>query len=120
MAVQPFERGLMLWREDVRHIHVLSQDGTWADYADTWDVDQPDRDPNLAPPEGLYQPVRGFGKVWRESLGGAQAAIGWATAEELGFATVVQPFTNGILVKGEDMLVYVLYYDGTWETVRGG
>jgi DNA-binding beta-propeller fold protein YncE len=115
VAVQPFQRGLMFWRQDVRHIYVLSQNGMWADYADTWDAAQPERDPNLAPPEGLYQPMRGFGKVWRESLGGTAAAIGWATAQEHGFGTVVQPFTNGLLIKGEGGLVYALYHDGSWE-----
>jgi hypothetical protein len=115
VAVQPFERGLMFWREDVRRIYVLHQDATWAEYEDTWGEGQPDRDPDLAPPEGRYQPVRGFGKVWRVRLGGAQARIGWATAPERGYGSVVQSFAHGLLLQGEEGQVYALYDDGTWE-----
>ena len=120
---QPFERGVMFWREDtsstphVGLVYVLQQDATWSAYQDTWSGDQPDHDPNLAPPENLYQPIRGFGKVWREQLGGSEAEIGWATAEEYGFTTVVQSFANGLLLKGENNLLYVLYNEGSWETL---
>ena len=109
---------MMFWREDARHIYVLRQDATWAEYEDTWSQGQPDRDPDLAPPKGLYQPIHGFGKVWRESLGGPEAWIGWATAIERGFHTVVQPLTKGLLLKGENGVIYVLYDDGTWETKK--
>jgi hypothetical protein len=118
VVVQPFELGLMFWRQDARRIYLLQQDATWADYEDTWREGQPDRDPELLPPKGLYQPVRGFGKVWRESLGGAEAWIGWATAEEHAFGTAIQPFAHGLLLQGEDGVVYVLYHDGTWGTIE--
>lgn len=118
-AVQPFEVGLMLWRSDERMIYVLIYDGTWRSYADTWDDSLPDHDPDIEPPINYFQPVRGFGKVWREQLGGTQARIGWATAEEQGFNTLIQSFTNGILFNDGllHMETYVLYSDGTWETV---
>ena len=106
----------MFWREDVRHVYVLQQDATWVAYEDTWSEGQPDRDPALVPPDGLYQPVRGFGKVWRERLGGPQARIGWATAPEHGVITLIQPFVHGLVIRGEDDLLYILYGDGTWET----
>jgi len=115
-ALQAFERGMMFWREDVRHAYVLQQDATWVAYEDTWSEGQPDRDPALVPSDGLYQPIRGFGKVWRERLGGPQARIGWATAPEHGVVTLIQPFVHGLVIRGEDDLLYILYGDGTWET----
>lgn len=94
-AQQPFENGLMLWREDVNVIYGLRPDQTWFLTGDTWreDVD-PSEDPTLTPPNGLYQPVRGFGKVWREQPG-LREALGWATAEEKGFTVVIQEFAGG-------------------------
>ena len=115
-AYQPFELGTMLWHGQARIIYVLRQDGTWSGYEDTWKEGQPDHDPALVPPQGLYQPVRGFGKVWRERLRGSEAWIGWATAPERAFGTVAQYYANGLLLKGEDELLYILYSDGTWET----
>jgi outer membrane protein assembly factor BamB len=116
-AFQPFELGLMFWHGEAEAIYVLQQDATWAEYQDTWDEGQPDRDPALVPPEGRYQPIRGFGKVWREFLGGVDAWVGWATAEERGFDTIVQPFAQGTLLKGINDVVYVLYDNGTWATI---
>ena len=37
------------------------------------------------PPKGLVEPVRGFGKVWREGTGArVRERLGWATATEKG------------------------------------
>lgn len=117
VAYQPFELGRMLWRADLRQIYVLQYDGTWASYNDTWDERQPDRDPDIIPPEYFFQPMRGFGKLWREQLGGVEAWIGWATDQERGYDTVIQAFSNGLLLwSGEESMLYVLYNDGTWDT----
>jgi hypothetical protein len=112
-AFQPFERGIMLWREDLRLIYVLQENGTWASYEDTWTPDL--REPNLVPPQALYRPVRGFARVWTLDLDGPPSPIGWGTAPERGYAAVVQPFAHGLLVNGADDEVYALYDDGTWE-----
>jgi hypothetical protein len=66
------------------------------------------------PPEGRRQPIRGFGKVWREQLGGPEAPIGWATASESGGTLLIQPFVRGTLLRGFGADVYVLWDDGTW------
>jgi hypothetical protein len=116
-AYQPFEMGLMFWRQDQRTIYVLQQDGTWAHYDDTWQEGQPDRDPALTPPPGRYQPVRGFGLVWREQLGGPEARIGWATAEERGGPALVQPFGGGTVLRAVNEVTYALYSDGTWTSL---
>jgi photosystem II stability/assembly factor-like uncharacterized protein len=116
VAFQPFESGVMFWRQDERQIYVLQGNGTWIGYEDTWVEGQPEADPNLVPPEGLYQPIHGFGKVWREQLGGPAAQIGWATQREYAFDTVIQVFSGGLLIKGDADTLYALYYGGRWES----
>ena len=48
-----------------------------------------------APPQGLYEPVSGFGLVWRgevewPALGDARQRLGWATEPEFGYDTAHQ------------------------------
>jgi Tol biopolymer transport system component len=64
--------------------------------------------------------VRGFGRVWREQLGGPQAAIGWALENEIGGQTSLQDFEGGVIVQiGADILL--LYrQDMTWQTYSPG
>jgi len=94
-AEQPFEHGRMIWLEDVgsgaltRIIFVLYDDGKFALFEDTWTEGQPESDPAFVPPAGLLQPIRGFGKLWRENES-VQEKLGWATAQEQGFDTVFQ------------------------------
>jgi DNA-binding beta-propeller fold protein YncE len=113
-AFQPFEQGRMFWREDLERIYVLHQDGTWAGYEDTWTPEQ--GGPDLSPPQGLYAPVRGFGRVWSLELEGPPSSIGWGIAPERGYAMLVQPFARGLLLTAFDGELYALYDDGTWET----
>jgi len=115
LAEEAFERGRMFWREDSREIYVLHDDGTWQAFADTWREGLPEDDPSLVPPPGLFQPRRGFGKVWREELGGPASRIGWAREEERGFTGVVQGFEGGTILWSDLGTAYVLYADGSWE-----
>jgi hypothetical protein len=112
-AMQPFEEGSMVWREDVGLIYVLPEVARWAAYEDTWTSGQ--SEPDVQPPEGLYAPVRGFGKLWREKLEGPVSTLGWATAPERGVTLLIQEFANGLSFysMNDDQLV-VLYSDGTW------
>jgi hypothetical protein len=124
LAQQPFEGGLMIWESDTRQIYVLLDDGTWQGFADTWTegVDLA-YDPNLPPPP--VQPQRGFGKVWREQLGGPEAAIGWALANERAVDGWRQHFDGGMLIWTDAEqegapgpgTAYLLYGDGTWEAI---
>ena len=107
-AEQPFENGHMFWREDLRHIYVVyeqgSLEGTRQVYLDEWEEGDPDYS-CAAPPPPLEreQPKRGFGLVWCK-LGGADAEIGWALEEELGFFEgqgdpLVQDFDFGVIFR---------------------
>jgi hypothetical protein len=123
MAAQPFERGSMIWDSSTQRIYVLYDSGRWESYVDTFveGVD-PAYDPNLPPPP--RQPQRGFGKVWREQLGGPDAAIGWALENERAVAGWRQPFDNGLLLWVDapaDIatpgFANLLHDDGTWQAV---
>jgi hypothetical protein len=91
-AEQRFEYGRMIWIGEEDRIYVLFDDGqsyAWQVYRDEWDPGEPDRDPDLSSPSGFYQPVRGFGLVWREEFN-VRERLGWAVAEETAYDTVIQ------------------------------
>lgn len=85
-AAQRFERGGMYWLEEPDTILVYGDSGGKAYVADL-PQNQPDTDPTLIPPPGLYQPVRGFGLVWRglTALGDMRPALGWAVEPEYAY-----------------------------------
>ncbi|MBC7225946.1 MAG: hypothetical protein H5T61_01755, partial [Thermoflexales bacterium] len=93
-AEEPFERGRMIWLQEVRTesnvyqkvILVLYNDGRYEKYADTFVDGEMESDPSIVPPAGLYQPIRGFGKLWRTNSH-VRDGLGWATAPEQGFYT---------------------------------
>jgi hypothetical protein len=83
-AQQSFQGGSTIWIPDIEGrdiIFVLYGSGDWNMYDDTWDESQPESDPSISPPAELYQPLRGFGKVWRERPE-VQSGLNWATAGE--------------------------------------
>ncbi len=84
-AFQPFERGFMIWlpRPDLAQpsIYVFTQDGRVSLYPDTWSAGDPGNNLDETPPEGLFEPVGGFAKVWREHPS-VRADLGWGTAAE--------------------------------------
>jgi len=100
-AEQHFEGGTMIWTEAEDAIYVLVGDPTgapagsthWNRFEDMWDESMPDRDPDLAPPEGRQQPIRGFGLIWREHPE-IQEQLGWAIDSETGYTTIVQRTTR--------------------------
>jgi photosystem II stability/assembly factor-like uncharacterized protein len=122
LAEQALEHGRMLWDSSTSQIHVLMSSGIWHAFPDTFEegIDPP-YDPNLPPPP--QQPQRGFGKVWREELGGPQAVIGWALEGERPVFGWRQRFDHGLLIwtdaiwAGEEGqgTTYLLYDDGTWQ-----
>jgi hypothetical protein len=117
LAVQHFENGLMFWRQDKKVIYVLLSSGssqTWQQFPDTFVDGMPEEDPAIVPPAGKQQPRRGFGKVWREQLGGASAAIGWALEHEQGYTGNVQAFSAGTMLTSADGKVFILFADSRW------
>jgi len=109
-ALQPFQFGTMVWRSDTRQIYVLYGDGSCAIFDDTWTEGQPEWDASISAPEGLIQPKRGFGKVWREQEG-VRDRLGWALVEEQGHTVIVQSFEHGTLV-GMGEITFVIVDDG--------
>lgn len=109
VAIQPFERGRMLWLNlgaNGRHIVALSNLAAFFQqgFADTWterDPAEPNR-ANLAgyagpPPAGASVPQRGFGKVWAQQTA-VRDLLRWATGGEEHSTALVQAFDRGWLV----------------------
>jgi hypothetical protein len=118
-AEQHFEHGLMLWIKAEDRICVLFDDGLQPAYKvlmDAWDEGQPESDPSIAPPAGLYQPVRGFGLVWREEPG-VRNRLGWAVDQEVGYPTAIQrtsrPKYNVTYIRSLDGGVWELGPEGS-------
>jgi hypothetical protein len=131
VAIQPFERGTMLATSDFitrafrtpPYVYALFVDnarGTlvWQRYEDTWNPSQPERG-GETPPTGLFEPIRGFGKVWREQPQ-VRNTLGWGVAPEASTRGVNQAFTSGaVILERADAAgqAYVLYPDGRAEVL---
>jgi hypothetical protein len=124
-SIQRFERGELIWFDppDIiipggvrpRTIMAYIQTpgapyptfmGTFTDY---WEAAVDPERPAVTPPAGLYAPWRGFGKVWVENPGLAQA-LGWAMEPE------AQPRRADYQILDRAMLVR-LYEEGATGTV---
>jgi len=107
LVYQPFEHGTMFWRESDRSIFVLSdraiREGqptdTWWRLDDTFQEGEPDSGPALQAPSGLLQPIRGFGKIWRQNAF-IREALGWATSREISYGSRWQFFEGGWMMTG--------------------
>ncbi|HRQ36747.1 MAG TPA: hypothetical protein PLD25_02400 [Chloroflexota bacterium] len=92
-AEQQFENGWMIWVGEEDLIYVLYDDDVfspkWQAFTDDWEPGDPVSDTTIIPPEGYYQPLRGFGLVWREQPF-VRDRLGWAVALEAGYDTAVQ------------------------------
>ena len=112
-AEQHFERGTMFWSEADDRIYVLYSDGNypqWRAYEDAWDEGDPVSDPGISPPSGMFQPLRGFGLIWRE-VPDVRDRLGWATDQETAYEITVQ-----WTARYKYNMVYVADLDGgVWE-----
>ena len=91
VAEQIFERGRMFWLQPTAQIWVMVLTGEgvgdWYVYEDFFREGDPEFDPGIVPPdEDLKQPIRGFGRLWRENRN-VREQLGWATTDEFGFVT---------------------------------
>lgn len=121
-AVQPFERGSMIWLQGP--IYVLYNDGRFQRYDDTYTAGVDPESGGEIPPAGLVEPVRGFGKVWRSNPD-VRAGLGWGTAPESGNQATQQRFDRGWMValpQRGDILVLAENaggLSGTWRSAAG-
>lgn len=115
VAVQRFEHGWMLWqaRRDYipATIYTLFEDNQhYARFDDTY---SPDADPvtgQFTPPQDLFQPSAGFGKVWREgTAAGVRQRLGWATGPQSAGPGAIESFDRGdMLFTPDPREVFVL------------
>jgi len=117
-ALQNFERGTMIWLNGP--IYVLYADGRAQQYPDTFTAGVDPESGGETPRSGLFEPVRGFGKVWR-STAEVRSGLGWATILEEGGSAVVQRLERGWMIdmtQRTDILV-LLDSNGTWQSYMG-
>ena len=111
-AVQPFQNGLMLRRDDIRAIYVrFAGNGQWEQHPDRWEEGMPllPTNPELAAPApGLIQPERGIGLLWAENTV-LRGTLGWATAPATATSGVVQTFEDGLLIRDMEAGGEVIY-----------
>ncbi|MEL6151662.1 MAG: hypothetical protein AAFR56_18685 [Chloroflexota bacterium] len=133
VAEQVFEGGRMFWVQPVNQIWVMIVDdegtGSWLVFEDNFDesVDL-EEDPDIDPPEGQYEPVRGFGKLWRENTD-LRDALGWGVTPEFGYVSSYRYVPGGEVTDDGDYIpgpgYHVLFSlnseafrfnenDGTW------
>jgi hypothetical protein len=118
-SYQTFQHGTMLWENLTnpyvppalnQPIYVFFDDGTFRRFDDTWQEGDPSNG-GLAPPSGLYEPQKGFGKVWREGTGArVRERLGWATQPQKDGAGAYQRFERGEMFwTGAANKIFVLY-----------
>ncbi len=124
-ASQVFERGLMMWIQgNPSFIYVLFSDGTYLRFADTYDSNVDPISAGETPPSGLLEPVRGFGKIWRNNVN-VKGNLGWAVGQEVGNTATLQVFELGQMVflpNRGDILALFTNPDGgsgRWQSVAG-
>jgi hypothetical protein len=99
-ALQRFERGTMIWIEQLGRYIILEQDpghdddvrGRVTYVRDPLDIIG-DTSADVTAPDGLYAPTSGFGLVWRGDVAGSpgyRETLGWALAPEFGYHTLFQ------------------------------
>ena len=97
-ALQRFDNGVMIWAQETGRIYAVLHDGRWFSFEDTCSEGEAEFDPAFSPPEGRQQPMRGFGKLWREQPD-LRDAIGWALAKEEPATATRQPFERGEILR---------------------
>jgi hypothetical protein len=99
-AAQRFERGTMLWIEELGRYVILEETTLYGEdgrkqvsyILDPLKIIR-DTSAEVHPPESLHAPVSGFGLVWRGDVSnsaGFRESLGWALEPEVGYDTVFQ------------------------------
>lgn len=125
-AWQSFQGGYMIWFSDTYKIWVMTrEDHQIQVFNDTYR--EGEAQPTATAPNGLLVPIRGFGKIWL-ALGGAESALGWATAPESGIDIAQQPagrvsYTTYLQPQGAPVFAVTLLPDesnGWWIQLNPG
>jgi hypothetical protein len=128
-ATQVFERGVMVWLDGLPSmIYVFFSNSTFQRFEDNFDPNIDPASGGESPPQGLREPVRGFGKIWR-AFANVRSSLGWAVSQESSVQATVQDFDRGRMIhlptRGD---ILVLMADGsgatatsgTWRSITGG
>ncbi len=138
ISEEMFQGGHLFWRKDTDIVYIIydRQIGGGELFSGTWDksidsakgrywswaqAGEPDPDGiGLVPPNGLLEPKRGFGWLWRTHLGRENGRLGWALDVAYGFDNVgqAQEFEQGALFKGSDLKIYGLLNNGQFYASR--
>lgn len=117
---QIFQGGQMYWQEAGDHHWMLagSTSGRWRDGK----IAQSEPDPTDTPPEGLFVPAGGFGKLWQKDPA-VRETFGWGVTDQYRFTGVVQRFEFGTMlwtpaINGHGKRIYVLYNGGGFEVFK--
>ncbi len=90
VAEEVFEHGRMFWIQPRQQIWVMFDSGQgsgqWQVYDNTYQDGEPETDPSIVPPDGKYQPVRGFGKLWRTNPE-IKDKLGFGLTPEFGYVS---------------------------------
>ncbi|MFO7633680.1 MAG: hypothetical protein R6W76_14140, partial [Caldilinea sp.] len=113
-AIQRFDNGVMVWVQETGRIYAFLNGGRWISYEDVFREGMRESDPAFAPPAGKQQPMRGFGKVWREHPD-LRDAIGWALTKEEPATALRQSFERGEMLRAS-VFVYTMIgeEEGSW------
>ncbi len=120
-AIQTYERGSMIYVQGIG-IYVVTLDGRFRRFDDTWISGVDPETGGETPPLGLIEPKRGFGKVWRNNPD-VRAALGWAVTDEQGSTSDVQLFERGRAIFLPQCGETILFIDdpggfsGTWRAL---
>jgi hypothetical protein len=126
-AYQPYQNGVMIWVSSLgaqpqSAIYALYNNGTYQRFNDTFQDGVDQVSGGVSPPPGFLEPVRGFGKVWREHSS-VRDTLGWATTGESGGTAQVLMFERGEMISGAQAgQTYILITGapGTWSARSGG
>jgi hypothetical protein len=138
ISEQMFQGGHLFWRKDEDVVYIVYDrqigggelfQGSWERSIDNrigrfWSwaaAGEPEPDGiGLMPPPGLWEPLRGFGWLWRTHLGRENGSLGWGLDKAYGFDNVAhaQAFERGVMFRGSDPKVYVLLDNGQFYAVR--
>ncbi len=135
VAEQRFQNGRMFWLQPTQQIWVLieTEDGSgiWTVHEDRFVEGDAEFDPDVIPPEDLFQPERGFGRLWRDNAD-LRDALGWGLEPEVGFVSQYQYTPGGEIideafVPGPGTHVLTSFYgdtlrfneiNGTWQVIE--